>query len=68
LADLKTVRWYVDCGDDDYLSKGNVLFYLAMKEKEVPLEYRMRNGGHTWDYWQTGLVSVLQYITVGFAE
>lgn len=68
LTELRSVRWYVDCGDDDYLAKGNVRFYLAMKEKNIPMEYRMRGGAHTWDYWQTGLIPVLQYVSIGFAK
>lgn len=66
LSKLNSVRWYVDCGDKDFLSKGNVLYFLAMKERGVSLEYRMRGGAHTWNYWQSGLVPVLQYISVGF--
>lgn len=68
LSKLNGVRWYVDCGDKDFLAKGNVSFFLAMKEKAIPLEYRMRGGAHTWDYWQSGIVSVLQYISVGFSD
>ncbi len=68
LSKLKQIRWYVDCGDKDFLAKGNVTFFLTMRDKEIPLEYRMRGGAHTWDYWQSGVVSVLQYISVGFVD
>ncbi len=65
---LKTVRWYVDCGDDDFLWQANIEFYRLMREKGIPLQYRMRNGGHNWEYWQTALPSVLTFISVGFSE
>ena len=65
---LKSVRWYVDCGDDDFLWQANIDFYRAMREKQIPLQYRMRNGGHNWEYWQTALPSVLTFISIGFTE
>lgn len=68
IAMLKTIRWYVDCGDDDYLAEGNVNFYLAMKKNNIAIEYRMRNGSHTWLYWQTALPDVLTFVSIGFAE
>jgi enterochelin esterase-like enzyme len=68
IAALKSVRWYVDCGDDDFLWQANIDFYRAMKEKNIPLQYRTRNGGHNWEYWQTALPSVLTFISIGFSE
>ena len=68
IAALKSVRWYVDCGDDDFLWQANIEFFKLMKEKDIPLQYRMRNGGHNWEYWQTALPSVLTFISIGFTE
>lgn len=68
LDGLKSVRWYFDCGDDDYLYQGNIDIYMAMKEKNVPLQYRMRDGAHTWTYWQSALPTVLQFCSIGFAQ
>ncbi len=68
VAALKTVRWYVDCGDDDFLWLANVEFFRLMKEKGIPLQYRMRNGAHNWEYWQTALPQVLTFISTGFSE
>jgi len=67
LAALRSVRWYFDCGDDDHLIVGNLTLFLLMREKEVPMELRVRNGGHNWVYWQTALTPVLQFISTGFA-
>lgn len=65
---LRTVRWWVDCGDDDYLAECNVNLYLAMVNRQIPLQYRMRDGAHTWEYWQSALPQVMQFISIGFAE
>jgi enterochelin esterase-like enzyme len=43
----KSVRWYIDCGDDDFLYEGNSLVHIAMRKKEIPHEFRTRDGGHT---------------------
>lgn len=44
---LKTVRFYIDCGDDDFLAISNAKLHIAMKEKQIPHEYRVRDGAHT---------------------
>ena len=31
--DLNSVRWYIDCGDDDFLYKSNSLMHIKMREK-----------------------------------
>jgi enterochelin esterase-like enzyme len=48
----KAVRWYIDCGDDDFLYEGNSLVHIAMKKKEIPHEFRIREGAHNWTYWR----------------
>lgn len=68
LEAVRSIRWWVDCGDDDFLWKCNVAFYSLMRERNVPLQYRMRDGGHTWRYWQTVLHDILTFFTVGFDE
>ncbi|MDR2891024.1 MAG: esterase family protein [Alistipes sp.] len=65
---LKSVRWWVDCGDDDFLWEANVDFLRAMRSRGVPLQFRMRDGGHTWSYWQSSLADVLTFVSAGFAE
>lgn len=68
IAELKTIKWYVDCGDDDYLYDGNIALYKAMREKGIPLEYRMKDGGHTWNYWQGSLPAVLSFCSINFLK
>lgn len=64
----KAVRWYIDCGDDDFLYEGNSLVHIAMKKKEVPHEFRIRDGGHTWTYWRTSLPDVLKFVSEAFHQ
>jgi enterochelin esterase-like enzyme len=65
---LKAVRWYIDCGDDDFLYEGNSLIHIAMRKKEIPHEFRIRDGGHTWTYWRESLPSVLGFISQAFHQ
>jgi S-formylglutathione hydrolase FrmB len=63
---LKKVRFYIDCGDDDFLIKGNMALHAAMIDKGIPHEFRVRDGGHTWEYWRTALPEVLKFIGKSF--
>jgi enterochelin esterase-like enzyme len=64
----KAVRWYIDCGDDDFLFEGNSLAHIALRKKEVPHEFRIRDGGHTWTYWRTALPDVLAFVSMSFHQ
>ena len=64
----KAVRWYMDCGDDDFLFEGNSLVHIAMRKKEIPHEFRIRNGGHNWTYWRQALPDVLEFVSQAFHQ
>lgn len=64
----KAVRWYIDCGDDDFLYEGNSMLHIAMRKKEVPHEFRVRDGGHTWTYWRASLPKVLEFVSDAFHQ
>ncbi len=66
--DIKAVRWFIDCGDDDFLYEGNSLVHIAMRKKEIPHEYRIRNGGHSWTYWRESLPVVLEFVSQAFHQ
>ncbi len=63
-----SVRWFIDCGDDDFLYEGNSLVHIAMKKKEIPHEYRVREGRHSWTYWRESLPVVLQFVSDAFHQ
>jgi S-formylglutathione hydrolase FrmB len=66
--DLNSVRWYIDCGDDDFLYKSNNLMHIKMREKRVKHEFRIRDGGHSWSYWRASLPKVLEFISDHFHQ
>ncbi|MDA3907069.1 MAG: alpha/beta hydrolase family protein [Bacteroidales bacterium] len=65
---IKSVRWFIDCGDDDFLYEGNSLVHIAMRKKEIPHEFRIRNGGHSWTYWRESLPVVLEFVSDAFHQ
>jgi enterochelin esterase-like enzyme len=64
----KKVRWYIDCGDDDFLYEGNALVHIAMRKKGIAHEYRVRDGIHNWVYWRASLPKVLEFVTMDFHQ
>ncbi len=63
---LQKVRYYIDCGDDDELIRGNSALHVILKDRKVPHEFRVRDGGHTWSYWRTGIADGLKFIGQSF--
>lgn len=60
--ELKKVAYYIDCGDEDFLIKGNMALHAALIDKKVPHEFRVRDGEHNWTYWRTALPEVLKFV------
>ena len=65
---LRTVAWYVDCGDDDFLFECNMNLVLAMRKAGIPYQLRVRDGGHTWEYWHSALYDALPFVSRVFAK
>ena len=65
---LRTVQWFVDCGDDDFLFDCNLDFYQAMRKSHIPCQLRVRDGGHTWEYWHSALYTALPYFSRIFSK
>ncbi|WP_339923001.1 alpha/beta hydrolase-fold protein [uncultured Cyclobacterium sp.] len=66
--EIKSVKWFFDCGDDDFLYEGNSLVHIAMKKMEIPHEFRIRDGAHNWTYWRDSLPVVLGFISQTFHQ
>lgn len=63
---LKSIRFYIDCGDDDFLYRGNSALHVKMRDMGIPHEYRVRNGSHQWSYWRKSLSDGLIFISEKF--
>jgi S-formylglutathione hydrolase FrmB len=66
--ELSSVRYWIDCGDDDFLTIGNAQLHIALTNKNVPHEFRMRDGAHNWTYWRTGIIDALAFIGDSFHQ
>jgi enterochelin esterase-like enzyme len=66
LAQLKTTRWYFDCGDDDGFTEGNCALHLLMSKRQILHEYRVRDGGHDLVYARSALPDVLKFVAQNF--
>ncbi len=61
IEQLRTVRWMLDCGDDDRLVKTNVDYFVEMKHAKIPVEFRIRDGKHNWVFWRESLPQILAF-------
>lgn len=66
LNEINKVRYYFDCGDDDFLAIANAQLHIEMRRKNLPHEYRVRDGAHTWGFWRTSLPIGLKFIGESF--
>ncbi len=68
LARLRTVKWFFDCGDDDYLMELSVGLHVKMRNARVKSELRVHNGVHNWEYWHLALRDALPFASRNFGE
>jgi S-formylglutathione hydrolase FrmB len=68
LDQIKRIRWYVSCGDDDFLYEGNNLLHILFRKNEIAHEYRVKDGGHTWSYWRMELPLVMEFVSRSFTQ
>ena len=66
LEALRTVKWFFDCGDDDYLVTLSFEMHKKMALKRVKDELRVRDGVHNWEYWHTALRTALPFASRNF--
>ena len=64
---LSGQNYYFDCGDDEEnLSEPNDDLHDLMRDLNIKHEYRVRNGGHSWEYWHSAFPDALKYISYSF--
>lgn len=67
LNKLRTVKWFFDCGDDDFLFDVNATIHQLMRNKGIKHEFRVRNGVHNWEYWHYSLRLALPFVSRCFS-
>ena len=65
---LKGVKWFFDCGDDDFLVRLSFELHMKMKAKGIKDELRIRDGVHNWEYWHTALRTALPFASRNFSN
>lgn len=68
LDQLRQVKWFFDCGDDDFLFDVNVAMHQAMRRHQVKSELRVRNGQHNWEYWHQAIRMALPFASRNFGS
>ena len=68
LEQLRSVKWFFDCGDDDFLLDVNLKMHQLMRDKGVKSELRVRDGWHCWEYWHLALRLALPFASRNFGE
>ena len=68
LKKIKSIRWYISCGDDDFLYEGNSMMHIVFRKNEIPHEFRIKDGGHTWTYWRMELPLVMEFVSKSFMQ
>ena len=68
LGRLRTVKWFIDCGDDDFILDVSLKFYQVMRDRGVKAELRVRDGWHSWEYWHQALRLSLPFASRNFEK
>lgn len=66
IQQLRTVKWFIDCGDDDFLFDQNTDLHKLMRQKRIKSELRVRNGQHNWEYWHQAIRIALPFVSRNF--
>jgi len=66
LEKLRSIKWYFDIGDDDFLLDQTEKLHMLMRNKKVKAELRVRDGIHCWAYWKSALYESLPFATRNF--
>lgn len=66
LAALRSVAWFFDCGDDDFLLPLSCEIHSLMSKAGIKNELRVRDGIHNWEYWHNALRLSLPFASRNF--
>lgn len=58
------LKFLIDCGDDEEtLSNTNDDLHALMRDRQIAHEYRVRSGGHSFEYWKKSYPEALKFIS-----
>jgi enterochelin esterase-like enzyme len=67
-AEIKKLNIYIDNGDKEQtLCRSNEELHILMRNLNIPHEFRVRDGGHSFQYWCSALPNALHFISDAFA-
>ena len=55
-------RLYLCCGTEDSLLPVNRAFHQFLTDHDLPVTYEEGPGGHEWDFWNTYLLKILNWL------
>jgi enterochelin esterase-like enzyme len=66
-AETKKLNIYIDNGDKEQtLCRSNEELHILMRNLNIPHEFRVRDGGHSFQYWCSALPNALRFINDAF--
>jgi enterochelin esterase-like enzyme len=64
---IKKLNIYIDNGDKEQtLCRSNEELHILMRSLNIPHEFRVRDGGHSFQYWCSALPNALRFINDAF--
>ena len=58
----------IDCGTEDFFYKVNVNLHDKLVERNIPHDFIIRPGGHTWPYWENAVKYQMMYMSLYFTK
>ena len=66
-VEIKKLNIYIDNGDKEQtLCRSNEELHILMRSLNIPHEFRVRDGGHSFQYWCSALPNALRFISDAF--
>ncbi|NVO18888.1 MAG: esterase family protein [Bacteroidetes bacterium] len=66
-AQISKLNIYIDNGDKEQtLCRSNEELHILMRKLNIPHEFRVRDGGHSFQYWCSALPEALRFISDAF--
>ena len=66
-TEIKKLNIYIDNGDKEQtLCRSNEELHILLRNLNIPHEFRVRDGGHSFQYWCSALPNALRFISDAF--